>query len=635
MNGTAQQQPVGRFGLGMLGLMSLVVLMSAALYLPASWGKHFSSRGEPRESLATQAMVERGEWVLPRVFDDSVPSKPPLSHWIGASLAAITDGDVSEFDARAASWMLSIVFLAVYFLFLQRRFGLSQAFLSILILMTFMEWSRSSVTTRVDMTLAVWMATSGLLLFQFFEAALGDALGVSKATLLLLALSLGLATLAKGPVGLVLPLFLSGIFFLTELPRAWSLYRARLRVLSTQLLVLAAVSLLALVLASSWYIAAWIVGGAEFWNKVYSENIGRATGTMTISAHEHGIAYLFLTLLVGTLPWSLLCLLGYGVIAWKRGLCWPRVSGVYSTVRDRLLHSNAYSRFAWIQVLGTFLFFCIPASKRGVYLLPAYPYAAFLLAYALHALAPTLKEVRLGRFWQGFHVLLLPMLCLLAFLPLGSVLSGKSAATWELVVAVRNLIMSTPWALMVFAFALLFQGALFWRAAQQRTLLNTWILPWWGTMLWAFSVLLPLGSQQLALRRYLPQLIPLVEENVPLYSYHEAAYAASFYLKKPIFYISEDDPVPEGLLFVYRKHLNLLQQELGPGKVLTELWCSEGPVRKAHYHLCLSRVSGAEAQMSNADVVVDEQATREPAAEVPAIEVPAIEAAQEREVVNE
>ena len=42
--------------------------------------------------------------------------------------------------------------------------------------------------------------------------------------------------------------------------------------------------------------------------------------------------------------------------------------------------------FAWVVILTIFIFYCIPKSKRSVYLLPIYPFMGMLLAEYLLAL---------------------------------------------------------------------------------------------------------------------------------------------------------------------------------------------------------------------------------------------------------
>ena len=120
-------------------------------------------------------------------------------------------------------------------------------------------------------------------------------------------------------------------------------------------------------LALFWYVLAYLTGGSSFVAKVWEENIARFAGSMLIPAHTHSIGYLIGGLLIGFMPWTLwsipLCLAGRGGPA-------PEESKRYR--RDR------FSNFCLTAFLVIAIFYCLPASKRSVYLLAAYPFGAFL-----------------------------------------------------------------------------------------------------------------------------------------------------------------------------------------------------------------------------------------------------------------
>ena len=80
----------------------LVLLVAFLVTVPGMAGREFSTRGEPREALVAQAMISTGDWILPSGYGGSVPSKPPLTHWIMA-LASLPGGEVTEFTARFPS----------------------------------------------------------------------------------------------------------------------------------------------------------------------------------------------------------------------------------------------------------------------------------------------------------------------------------------------------------------------------------------------------------------------------------------------------------------------------------------------------------------------------------------------------
>lgn len=329
--------------------LPLLLLICCVLFLPTLALTPFYTRGEPREALVAQAMLDSGNWVLPRSsYNQAVPSKPPLMHWLIGALSSAT-GEVTPFTARLPSALSAILFTAVFFVFLRRRTSSEVAWLSALVLTTSVEWTRAAVSCRVDMVLSVCLGLGLLDVYRWYERRLT---GVP----LLAVLAFAGATLSKGPVALVLP---AGIFGLFLLLRGVTWWRACYKT--------AAVIAPALILAGIWYAAAYSVDPQAFWDKVYAENIARFTSSMDDSPHEHSVFYLIGVFIVGLLPWSILLVTRavQTMSTWRETIRWPQ--------SDLALYSL-------VVVVEVFVFYAIPASKRSVYLLPCYPFVAFLIA---------------------------------------------------------------------------------------------------------------------------------------------------------------------------------------------------------------------------------------------------------------
>jgi hypothetical protein len=104
---------------------------------------------------------------------------------------------------------------------------------------------------------------------------------------------------------------------------------------------------------------------------------------MADEPHKHSVFYLIGMLLLGLLPWTL-C--GAPLI-WKisrRTL--PKLDAVRSWWRSL---PDLY-QFSFVCSLAIVFFFCIPSSKRSVYLLPAYPFVALVLERGLRRLESSL-----------------------------------------------------------------------------------------------------------------------------------------------------------------------------------------------------------------------------------------------------
>lgn len=325
-----------------------IVLVSSQFYGIA---RPFFTRGEAREALAAQAMVAEGSWVLPRVYDGRVPSKPPFTHWMmAASAEVLSRGELTEAAARLPAVIASLMFVVLFYRWIRARFGSrAMALCSVMILCTTIEWARAAVSSRVDMVFSVALATASLAVMDL-AAKRGRFSGV------ILFIALTVAFLSKGPVAWVLVGGFVGLLALINRD-------------GTILLRSVAPAVGSLLVPLIWYYLAWTLGGDLFVQTVMSENFQRFAGTMEEQPHVHGVFYLTGTLILGLLPW---------IIAFIRA---PKeIVAIYvqaDAERRRILKYSA------IFTLLVFIFFCIPASKRSVYLLPIYPGIALLLGYYL------------------------------------------------------------------------------------------------------------------------------------------------------------------------------------------------------------------------------------------------------------
>jgi 4-amino-4-deoxy-L-arabinose transferase-like glycosyltransferase len=308
----------------------------------------FHTKGEPREGIVVQAIVERGEWILPRRNGVELPRKPPLFHWLGA-LASHLHGRVDEWSVRLPSALLSAASALVLYGTTVAVIGPRAGLIAGLTLLTSFEWLRAATSARVDMTLAFGLTLS-------FGALLLHRVAERPALLVPFYTGSAWATLAKGPIGVALPLL--QVVLLSMVDRGTAFARS-LRLLRGSLLVL--------VVTVSWYGLALLGGGEEFFaTQVLDENVFRLLGDPRLTGgHRHSTGYLALMLLVGFLPWTVF-LPAVALALWKGRHALGR--------RDPRLFAVLWSAMV-------FAFHAFPASKRGVYLLPLYPSLCFLLGW--------------------------------------------------------------------------------------------------------------------------------------------------------------------------------------------------------------------------------------------------------------
>jgi 4-amino-4-deoxy-L-arabinose transferase-like glycosyltransferase len=86
--------------------VGLLLALCATLYFPYLGSSPFFNKGEPREALAVQDIVQRGEWFFPLKRGELIPSKPPLFHW-SAALTSRIAGTQTEATIRFPSALYS------------------------------------------------------------------------------------------------------------------------------------------------------------------------------------------------------------------------------------------------------------------------------------------------------------------------------------------------------------------------------------------------------------------------------------------------------------------------------------------------------------------------------------------------
>ncbi len=342
----------------------IVVIVAATMLLPFLGLTEFSTKGEPREAVVALSMIDGGDWVLPVNNGCDIPYKPPFMHWIIA-LFALADGHVGEYVSRLPSALALLAMTIGCYCFFARRKGERVAALAAILTLTSFEVHRAGVNCRVDMVLTACTVGAMLLLYRWRESG--------KWQMALLAvLCMSGAVMTKGPVGMVLPCLAMGIYSLLRGDRLWPLVGR-----------MATVGLLACVLPALWYIAAYREGGQHFLDLVLEENVGRMTGTMSYGSHEHAWPYNFFTLITGWLPWTLLALFSLAVLPWRKlvaSLTETAKASKWRTWATRIRETDPVQLFVWVAFWTVFVFYCLPSSKRSVYLLPCYPFLALLLA---------------------------------------------------------------------------------------------------------------------------------------------------------------------------------------------------------------------------------------------------------------
>lgn len=306
---------------------------------------------EPRYAQIAREMYATGDWITPRLGGIKWFEKPALTYWLsGAGYALFGE---NEFSARFGVAVLAgLGVLLLYFFGLRvrhSRFG----YLSASVLATCGLWPGFARGATFDLPLAFAIE---LALLSFFWWERKEEQQGRDRLWLVFCFALGLATLAKGLAGLVLPLAIITPYLV--LTRRWKI------VLKPRLLVLGALVLLAT--AAVWYGPVMEKNGREFIDEFFiAHHFERYLSNKF--RHPQPIYFFPLVALAGSFPW----------LFYLASNAWRSVRQWRETVDDRL------RLFLWLWVIAPIVFFSFSGSKLPGYILPIFPAVALIIGEEL------------------------------------------------------------------------------------------------------------------------------------------------------------------------------------------------------------------------------------------------------------
>lgn len=368
----------------------LLAVLALICYLPGIGSRDLWNPDEPRYAQVAREMLNTGTlegFMVPHVNGHLYTQKPPLLFWSMAA-ASLPFGDVTEASARIPSLLAAIAaILGVYRLGLL-FYGRGAAWLSALVFGTCTKINWQGHVGQIDMLL------TSLVVWSVYFWASGYVEKKPKRYWLYFVFA-GLATMAKGPVGLLPPL-LSIVIFL-----AWR-DRQGLRDFPVWrgLLLWAGV-------VSTWLGPALYWGGEIYQREIlFKQNVTRYVDPW----HHYQPPYYYLGVLPSDfMPWTFL--LPAALLAAYRAL--------QGEERQRW-------RFLIVWVATTLVFFSVSPAKRTVYILTLYPALALLAGAGLDLLARRAAEIRpaMSRWWLRLPALFLPLL--LALGGIAALVAGPS-----------------------------------------------------------------------------------------------------------------------------------------------------------------------------------------------------------------
>lgn len=454
--------PTGRKRFGIL------LFLAAFLLLPFLGLTLFNTKGEPREAIVALSMFNSDNWILPVNNGGEMAYKPPFFHWLIALFSSILNhGQINEYLSRLPSALSLIAMIAAGYWFYGKRKDYTSAFIMGLLTLTNFEVHRAGVNCRVDMLLTACMVGALYLLYIGHEK--------HKAGYYFLALlCMSGAMLTKGPVGILLPCMVG---FVYELCQKEKLGKVLLRYI--------AIGIGALVIPMLWYVAAYQEGGQKFFDLVWEENVLRFTGKMSYGSHENPPIYNVMTILTGMLPYTILVVIGFCAIHIKSSrqivhTAWWKQQWLQLKSMDSL------RLFTLLSFVIIFVFYCIPKSKRSVYLLPVYPFMCYFLAEYMHYLWEKKYSIILffGRLLATMVIIVSLASIILHFMPIPEIfMQGHNA---QIIEALHDL----PWTFWNAAGILipLYLGIHYWGSSVKPK--SNWLF--YGVLILPYSILFAL-----------------------------------------------------------------------------------------------------------------------------------------------
>ena len=349
---------------------------------------------EPRYARVAIEMQRAHEWVTPTLAGTPWLEKPPLYYWLAGSAYRLFGEN--EMAARLPSVIAAVSLVGTTAFFGARLLGAAAGLHAGFILATSLLFFAYGRAASMDMLLSVCVTLAiGLFALRLLGGAGRWAVPAAGA-------AMGLATLAKGPLGLLLP----GLVVL-----AFAAFTRDGRPLRLALHPLAIASFLAV--AAPWYGAILADQGRHFID-VFLLNHNLARFTSTVHNHPGPIFYYVPVLLAGLFPWSAFLL--------------PALAGTKPR-RERL------DLFVVLWLVLPLAFFSLAGSKLPGYVLPCLPPLALLMGRAAARFAANEDDLP---DWAGRRVTALLGLGLASLLAVAGplVLARQGEPAWRSVVPV-------------------------------------------------------------------------------------------------------------------------------------------------------------------------------------------------------
>lgn len=317
----------------------ILLVLSVILLFPGLGKTPLWIYDEVRNAECAREMYERGDWIIPTFNGGLRTLKPPLHYYFmfgGFKIFGIT-----EWGARFFSVIFGVLTIFITYFFVKKYSSQRQAFITSLILLASTHFLFEFRMSVPDPYLIFLNTVSIFTAYSFF-------IEKKNRWLWLCAITMGLGTLAKGPVAIALPG--AGILI-------WLLWEKRLKQILSWKILVAGIIMLAVSLP--WYLLVHKETNGE-WTKGFflQHNFGRFSETM----EGHGGPFIIVPaiILLGLLPASVF------------------IGESFRKFRTQF--TNSFLKLAFCVVAIFVLFYSISSTKLPNYAMPCYVFVAIILA---------------------------------------------------------------------------------------------------------------------------------------------------------------------------------------------------------------------------------------------------------------
>ncbi len=320
-------------------------LLCLILYFANIGGWDLWAPDEPKFGQITREMLQTNDWFIMHINREPYSDKPPLFFWL-VGIFSILAGKVTSLTTRLPSALAGLGGVLTTYFIAKKLYNRKVAFLSGIILATTVKYFWQARWAQTDMLLCFFIFLSVLCFINLYKN-----LGNKQLNAYLMWVFMALATLSKGPVGLIIPLG-SVITFLIA-----NKEKHRIR----ELKIVTGFVLYAIILLIWLFPLFMSAKKSTITDLMWYQNITRY---IKPERHNQPFYYFIERLPVDFMLWFFFV---------------PSAFIVGFKSKNTPSYSNFKFNLCWF--LFTFIFFSLSPGKRQQYIMPMYPALAMMAGY--------------------------------------------------------------------------------------------------------------------------------------------------------------------------------------------------------------------------------------------------------------